>query len=137
MKPFSALVGLVTSALALGLLVFLASNQWIELYNTIPFFNVCIIILILEAGVIATEAHIDSASKELVVDSIIVVAVSICTVLYYYYFDGGYIFTGRYNYYDLLLKLCIPAFIVDVFAALNGAEFVSSLVAKKKIEKVG
>ena len=136
MKPFAVIFGLGASVLSIIVLMFLATQTTCDIYTTSWFQNLLQIIIILETGIIVSESVTDSTAREVGIDSIVVIIASVITHIIYYN-SGIILFSGQWLFFDLIKKLFIPTLVVTCFASFNGAQGVTSFIAKQKLKKVG
>lgn len=137
MKPLATVAGLGISLI--GVLSFITGNLpqlQFQPFTANEFQNLLLIFVIIEIGVICTEAIADSTAREVLIDTILAIVVSY-VVNKLYFKQGIILFSGQFLYPDLIKKLFIPTLIVTGFAGLNGAEGVTKFINRQKLKKVG
>lgn len=116
-------VGVIVSFALLAILSVLGTQTPIEVYSQNKFQNAMTIFLLFEITAIAVEVATDSKSKEVGMDTVIVLIITICTYLYYSKFHGILLFSGNIVFLELLKKMAVPSIITIIFSAF-GSTFI-------------
>lgn len=133
MKWFSFFVGLGCSLLTLIVLGTLGKETSIEVYTPSLFTNFLEIFLILEIGVISTEALLDSTAREVALDTIVVIGIAAATTYIYNEYQV-IIFYSNYLTKEAAERLVIPDALAVLFACFGRTKVSSWLSGSGKKE---
>ncbi|MCR5146670.1 MAG: hypothetical protein K6B70_04935 [Clostridia bacterium] len=136
MKPGAVVLGILTSLACIACIVSILPSCGYETYTANEFHNIILVFISLEAGVICAEAVADSAAREVGIDTIIVLIVSVIAEKYALA-HGIILFSGQLLLPSLVKMLFIPILFVTAWAGFNGTSGVSHLISLSKRKKVG